>query len=402
MTAKSALLVLFLNLLCSLGFISAQWRAYASPTVNNLNSISLTDANSGWIVGDKGTILYNTDSGWKEYEKKVTGETLNSIFLLDKNDIWAVGNKGVIIHFDGVKWEKIESPVTRNLFNVFFKDKNTGFIVGEFGTILVFRNGNWEIPADLSRGNFYSVFVIGDLVWVGGGLECINVPMMEMNYKDNLNLVNKYDSFSSVYGMFFLDQSDGWAIGSPSLLIHFNGLNWENVGVNGRFSSLKSINFSDKNTGLSVGLGGTFLTFTEQGWERQYNPFEFNLNGCVIVKNRFYAVGDSGTIISWERDPEINQKLLSEGPGQESVRIFPNPVSGTINVHVPDNEKALFDKITIIDSYGRVVYNERIAMPFDAVSYSVSAEGLRDGFYLLKLESTVRKKTTSSKFIVKH
>jgi len=93
---------------------------------------------------------------------------------------------------------------------------------------------------------------------------------------------------------------------------------------------------------------------------------------------------------------------LSEGPGQESVRIFPNPVSGTINIHVPDNEKALFDKITIIDSYGRVVYNERIAMPFDAVSYSVSAEGLRDGFYLLKLESTVRKKTTSSKFIVKH
>ena len=103
--------------LLGLGTVQAQWSLEKCPTRNNLNGISFVGINSGWIVGDKGTILFKKESDWKEYQKP-TSENLYGIFMLNESEGWAVGANGTIIRFDGKNWKPIVSPTKKNLLNL--------------------------------------------------------------------------------------------------------------------------------------------------------------------------------------------------------------------------------------------------------------------------------------------
>ncbi|MCJ7760741.1 hypothetical protein MUP59_06315, partial [Candidatus Bathyarchaeota archaeon] len=40
------------------------WREVPSPTVNTLRSVSMSDSNDGWAVGDNGTIIRWNGLSW--------------------------------------------------------------------------------------------------------------------------------------------------------------------------------------------------------------------------------------------------------------------------------------------------------------------------------------------------
>jgi len=92
-----------------------QWTTEKSPTANNLNSVFMVNENIGWIVGDKGTILYKVGDYWVNYNK-ITNEDLYSVFMLDRNKGWAVGSKGTILSFNGERWENQPCPTNREWY----------------------------------------------------------------------------------------------------------------------------------------------------------------------------------------------------------------------------------------------------------------------------------------------
>ncbi len=127
---------------------SAQWFTLNSGTTKNLNGVCFTDASTGTVVGDSGTILRTTDGGtiWT-VQTSGTSVPLYAVYFTHANTGTAVGASGIIIHTmnGGATWMGQSNETTVGLFAVSFTDANTGTAVGGGGTFLRTANAgvNW-------------------------------------------------------------------------------------------------------------------------------------------------------------------------------------------------------------------------------------------------------------------
>jgi len=198
----------------------------------NINSIFFTDKNSGWAVGNEGTILHTIDGGnsWNKQESKSSND-LNSVTFTDSDNGWAVGNSGTILHTTdrGKIWKPQESNTSEWLYSVTFTDANNGWVVGEDGTILNTTDGgnSWSTQNSITPIRLLSVT--------------------------------------------FTDANNGWAVGEGGIILHTadGGKSWNKQ--DGKTTDiLQSVTFTDVNNGWAVG-GGTILHSTDGGenWNTQ-------------------------------------------------------------------------------------------------------------------------------------
>uniref|UniRef100_A0A832G270 T9SS type A sorting domain-containing protein n=1 Tax=Ignavibacterium album TaxID=591197 RepID=A0A832G270_9BACT len=137
-------------------------------------SIFFIDLNTGWVVGDNGSIRKSTDGG-ENWVTKNSGTTtdLKSVKFFNLNLGVSVGNNGVILLStdSGESWIQRNAGVSDNLKSVTFKDANSFWIVGENGKILFTEDlGNtWTFYNNLTTKNLNNVFLKdnGDL-FIGG------------------------------------------------------------------------------------------------------------------------------------------------------------------------------------------------------------------------------------------
>ena len=84
------------------------------PQGNRLNAVFGADAGDVWMVGEVGTVLRWTPSGWRSYQSAFpVTETLRSVWARG-SDVWAVGTVDTVSavnptvmkprHFDGGSW----------------------------------------------------------------------------------------------------------------------------------------------------------------------------------------------------------------------------------------------------------------------------------------------------------
>ena len=397
MNNKLYLFLLFAGFL-SLGTVKGQWTVEKCPAKNNLNAIFFTSKNSGWIAGDNGTLLHKLENSWIT-EKKLTTNNLNGIFMIDENDGWAVGGKGTIIHFNGEKWESIESPTNKNLNSVSFSDSENGIAVGDNGVIIAYENKSWKLINNKFPGSLYSTSFSDDGAWIAGGLECVNVPIMKIHFGKGKEVTNSTKLSASITGISIIDPQNGWAVGSPSALLHFDGQQWEKSDPGFSFPSPRAVFFSDANNGLSVGYGGTVLIYSGGYWSMETGPTTQNLNGTTINGNYYYAVGDSGTIISRKIDSSYN---LADDPKlkPDNLLIYPNPGDGIIYFVVPADEVYSAFLISIANSTGQIVLLKELDFINSNYPYPIVTTNLKNGLYLLK--AIINNKTYSGKFVIRH
>jgi len=119
------------------------WVAQTSGITSTLFDVSFTDANTGTIVGQDGIILRTTDGGtnWVE-QTSGTPQWLQSVSFIDANNGLAVGTGGTILSTTdgGTSWVAQTSGTTETLRGVSFINVNTATVVGEVGTILRMSN----------------------------------------------------------------------------------------------------------------------------------------------------------------------------------------------------------------------------------------------------------------------
>lgn len=389
--------LLFAGIL-SIGTCQAQWKMEKCQTKNNLNAISFINLNSGWIVGDNGTFLYRSGSEWREAQK-FTNENLNSVFMINEKDGWAVGDNGTIAHYNGDYWKSYDSPTKNDLFSVSFQDSEKGIAVGDFGTILIFKNGIWSLSETGIRGNLFSTFYCKDEAWIGGGLECINVPLIKMGINKNENLIiNSFDTYATIKSLFFLSPDDGWATGSPSILLHYDGKKWETATTGEDFSSLNSIFFSDENNGISVGYRGMVLTRSNYLWTKEKVVTIQNLNGATIVNNNYFAVGDSGTII--HMDVALSNNVDDIIQNQGKIQVYPNPCDEFLNIVLPGDYEASVVSMSIFNLLGEIIMQKELRLSNRSVTYPLITRELKNGFYMIR--TTIGDKTTIEKILIRH
>ncbi len=265
---------------------------------------------SGWVVGDQGTILRTTDGGdtWRLWQSHYKVNDLLAVSFY-KDLGWAVGKKGTVLHTEdgGVSWHQQPSSVETDLYGVYFLDDQHGWTVGAKGTILRTEDGGktwkqWisQIPVILPDLHDV-VFVNKKQGWVAGntGLILYTEDGGE-NWKTQESGVRE-----DLLGIDFPQPKpySGWSIGETGTILFTQdtGQNWKQQ-ESGTKASLEDVVFINNKIGWVVGGKGTILHTETSGntWEPRISGTDLTLNGVDFLDSRHgWAVGDRGTILKY-------------------------------------------------------------------------------------------------------
>jgi len=391
---KNSVLIAILLLFSGILNLNAQWKVINSGTTLNLNSIYITSSNTGWIVGDGGTILQNTENTWKRV-KSPTGENLYSVFFTSRYDGWAVGSKGTILRYNGSEWELCESPAKSDLRSVSFSDTDNGIAAGKNGTILTYSQGRWARAGKKVRGDLFSVASFNGSSWIAGSHEGVGVPVMRITDAKGEMTESTLGSYSSVFSMSFVKENDGYAAASPGALLHFDGNSWNKINTGYNFPSLTSVYFKD-DKGIAAGYEGTVLIYSENTWKKESSITGQKLNGTFINDNVFYTVGDCGTILVSDRSAAEKQEV--ESGTETGLTLYPNPCSDLLNISLPDGTYGNL-RISITNPNGQLIMST-VANGADYVMPVKLATGdLKEGLYILSIATG--ETTISQRFMVR-
>jgi hypothetical protein len=99
-------------------------------------------------------------SQWTWQNPLPQGNTLNSVYFPDTNTGYAVGDYGTIVKSGdgGATWTKLLSGTTHFFTSVYFTDANSGYVVGEGETILKTTNGGTFVEETISPEQTYILY----------------------------------------------------------------------------------------------------------------------------------------------------------------------------------------------------------------------------------------------------
>lgn len=289
--------------------LSAQvaWQNQTSGTSNDLHDVQFIDSQTGWVVGDNGTILKTTNGGllWSAQTSGLT-QDLYAVFFINSNTGWLCGDAGKILKTTdgGANWtpQSLGISVSGVLHDVYFIDASTGYIAGTYAlykttdggnTWAVTHNGNssatnsvhfkdamngyscglngkirktsdggasWTQVNIGSSDDYYDVFVGGNKIFVVG------FEGEVLSSSDNGSTWVSYPVPSSLYSIFFLDNNNGWFCGSSGKTYYTTngGASWTQAST-GNSTAMRDIFFLDQNTGWVVGYSGRIMKYIGLG-----------------------------------------------------------------------------------------------------------------------------------------
>ncbi len=393
----------------------AQWIPQNSGTTKNLRSVHFTDANTGYAVGDSGTILktINGGSNWEIQSSGITYD-LHSVYFPSVSigyavggaSIGGVGGFGVILKTidGGATWTMVYSSDTiianSCAFNgVFFTDTNTGYAVGGY-------SNNVEEDTPLIRKT-----TDGGITWTmqSPGMACIlnsvyftdsNIGYTVGNYWSSIGRIFKtinggsswasqdIDDTYSVYSVYFINSDTGYAAGyaagyeqgwwDQGLIIKTTngGSDWTHsfTSIND-VAQFNSICFTDT-SGYAVGNPGNIhqLFGGDSLWYFTTPEITVDLYSIYFPSTDIgYAVGDNGAIYK-----TINGGvgIIDHNQTEDLLKVHPNPTSTNINIAT-----AVKGNLSILNLNGQQLLQQEITGLLTTIDIGKLAKGI----YILKV-----------------
>ena len=168
--------------------MEAVGRVKPSGTTSTLYGIAFRDENTGWAVGDGGTIRHTTNGGnaWTGQSSGTT-QSLKAVAFSDNNNGWAVGAIGTIraTTDGGATWANQLSSTNYYLYGVTFADANNGWAVGDNGTIL-----HYTVPPTVLT----LLAPNGNVSWAVGESHSITWTSQNLSGNVNIELDRAYPS----------------------------------------------------------------------------------------------------------------------------------------------------------------------------------------------------------------
>lgn len=323
----------------------ASWIKQVSPIAGTLESVYFTDANTGYIVG-RGALILKTSNGgatWQKLESGISGltfEYFNSVFFITGYIGYIVGTNGLILKTTdaGVSWKK-QIGIAKEFTSVYFTDVNTGYVVGH-GTILKTTDGgiNWIQQTTGTTGYYLTsvFFTNSDIGYAVGGAGAIFKTI-----NGGKEWVPQISGINNTYGsesVCFIDANSGYAVGESGRVIKTTngGGFWTAPYVLGTYSYLYSIFFADRNIGYIVGANGTILKTTTRGWctGTPGQPVgETNFCKAAGVSTQYTTSGaEFATSYSWTLSPSSAGSIT--GSGTTATVIWNGTYDGVVKVYV--------------------------------------------------------------------
>ncbi|MGO9482615.1 MAG: YCF48-related protein [Candidatus Kryptoniota bacterium] len=341
----------------------------------NFLSVSFADADTGFVVGDSGTILHTGDGG-TDWISQLSGTTqwLRGVSAIDANTATAVGDSGIILHTTdgGAVWECQSSGTAHALNAVSFADADTGTVVGDSGTILRTANGGAE--------------------WTSQSSGTVN----------------------NLRGVSFTNSNTGTAVGDSGTILRTTngGATWTNqsfAGTDQKLYQLYGVSFTDVNTGTvggysniitdlypSFGPGGIILRTTDGGitWYLQRSYLQSDIWSSSPIFGVSFTDANTGIVVGHDdsvatagviwRITDVNEGWINQSVENNAFYgvCFTDSVTGT----VVGDDGAIFHTTTggvtaVRDNPAQMLPNQFVLEqnypnpfnPSTAISYQFSA-----------------------------
>jgi photosystem II stability/assembly factor-like uncharacterized protein len=373
------------------------WK-YPLPTDNKLSSVWFTNANTGYAVGDSGTILktINAGSTWITLSSGTTNNLL-SVYFTGTDTGYVVGAKGTILKTmdAGTIWNALSSGVTGDLTSVNFFDVNTGYAVGwdwlsDTNIIIKTTNGGviWTHQTITRSFPFSSVYFINaDTGFILGGIMNPYDQIFGVIEKTNnggtiwTDITNMEMSGYDLISIYFTDSNTGYIVGSSGLIFKTTncGAGWtvNNIGTT---NALNSVYFTDADTGYIVGISGMIFKTTNGGdqWTRQITETSEDLNSVYFTDAKTcYAVGQNGMILkttngggTGTNEIPVSSKLL---------KIYPNPAIDKIIIETSGVSQE--SNLAIVNTQGQELILRQMTEPKTQIDIS----NLPSGVYFVRV-----------------
>ncbi|MCX6256985.1 MAG: YCF48-related protein [Bacteroidia bacterium] len=290
------------------------WLTIPSGTTSNLRSVCFPDANTGYIVGDNGTILKTTDNG--------------------------------------SNWNSQFSGTLNNLMSVCFIDADTGIVVGiagttTFETILKTTDGGitWNNNFSTDQTAFYvhSVF-------------CTN---------------------SSVGYIALGGCNINWCTGGISKTTD-GGITWNYVYISGSHPDLMcSIYFPDVNVGYAAGNYGTIIKTTDGGnnWTTTASGTSNDLYSVYFTDSvHGYAVGANGTILRTSNGGFTAERIGNTTSAE--FKVFPDPATDYIHIELPEFYNKSMSSVSVYGLNGQELIKQQLDGSISEINISSLTKGI--------------------------
>ncbi len=276
------------------------WNLIDNPSYNmgkTLNEISIIDSNLAYVVGAHSTYLKTTNGGenWIVIRNGPWGSGMGfrSVFYINKDTGWAVGDYRILLTRDGgISFDSVSLTVMiyNYIHTMHFKNNNLG-IASCDGECYKTTNGgyNWfntQVPVNGVGYFFQKISVVGDYVWlVGNGKKVYR----STNYAESWDTVSYIPAYppSMIYSSYFVDINTGWAGGSYGYLYKTtnSGYNWIRENTIGDQRFWGAIWFYNDSIGWGSDGAGKIMHTTTGGQsivnistENELIPSEFKLS----------------------------------------------------------------------------------------------------------------------------
>jgi photosystem II stability/assembly factor-like uncharacterized protein len=340
----------------------AQWVQQNSGTTKNLNSVYFTDVNTGYAVGDSGTILKTNDGGLNWILQPVsTHQKLSTVIFIDVLTGYIVGDSGTIIKTTdgGSNWNIQMTDTTYTLTDIHFLSSNTGFIVGfiirhlsrpdvMIGIVLKTIDGgsNWDSVfssgTQLLSVDFPSVDT-GYIAGWTGGLPAAALILKTIDGGSTWE-TDTYSHIWKFYSLLFINNVTGyWINATHNICKTLDGCEtWEEHNIGEGYEIVK-IYFNGMGLGYAVGNdglsnnNGIILNTLDDGlnWSTQYSMPSNTFNSIYFPSTNIgFVVGDSGVILKtinggYPLAIDDHQQITS------ALKLYPIPTSTTITIEIP-------------------------------------------------------------------
>jgi photosystem II stability/assembly factor-like uncharacterized protein len=336
----------------------AGWYSQNSNTTVELNTVQFIDENTGWIVGNSGTIL-KTDNGGISWQSVsgISNTALESIYFINPDTGWVVGQDGSIYKTTdgGTTWNNYSINENIRIYAVHFPNENHGWITGciwngtsSEGRILKTTDGgiSWSDQTPETLPELHSVYFVNDSTgWAVGGNDNQNMDDYQYIILKTVNGGATWEKTQGIHSrlrsVFFTDSDNGWAVGLNGFILKTTnaGASWKECNFNPE-SDLLSIYFIDSNVGWASGSHGRIISTQDGGnaWTLEFSGTENHLKSIFFM--------DSGT--GWAAG--YNGEIIKTTTGRlASIPILKSP--GYDAIGVSDSTTFSWNKIDGIDNY---------------------------------------------------
>lgn len=288
----------------------ATWEALDISYLNNLGvptslnttmrAVAFRDAQTGWIAGDSGLVLFTEDGGETWTSQKSGTQPIYGMSAGDAQKAHGVGRYGTMLRTDnnGVSWRGQQQGTTSRLNGAAWTGEMAGIVVGASGLVMKTEDaGDSWASRTLGPNDLYDIAFNGSATgWlVGSGGFIGKTTDHGSSWTPQTSGIS-----TTLYGVDVASSSTAWACGAGGTILRTTdgGENWEAL-TSGTTQTLNDIFFIDENRGWVAGTGGTVRTTSDGGdtWTAQSSGVTTTLNAVYFIDaDTGWAVGATGRI----------------------------------------------------------------------------------------------------------